>query len=138
MEPYIPGSIAWPLYSRLIIHTLICFGVCVINRDICLPKMNLKLNSCCTNLGLLDHTQHLCGGNDWGSTDLMKDVLDKWWSKTIWGWPTSIKTVDIKIGLLLYDTEFGYFFSVEGDHFSEISWGILGLKKCPPNFLNGL
>lgn len=57
------------------------------------------------NPSLLDHTQHLCCGNEWYSTDLMKDVLDKWWAKTICGWPKNTKTVNIKIGLLLHDTE---------------------------------
>lgn len=75
MEPYIPGSITFPLYSGFTMYTSYIW--CVINRDICLPKINLKLNSCCTNPSLLDHTQHACCGNEWCSTDLMKDVLDK-------------------------------------------------------------
>lgn len=57
------------------------------------------------SVSLLDHTQHLrlC---KWGSACLMKDVLDKRWAKLSVADLKIQKTVGIKMGSLLYDTEF--------------------------------
>lgn len=59
-------------------------------------------------------------------------------SEIICGWSENTKIVGIKMGLLLYDRGFISFFDVKRNHVSEIPWEILGLKECPPNFLNGL
>lgn len=65
-----------------------------------------------------------------GSIRLMKHVLDKW-SKIICGWPENTKTVDIKTGLPLNDTECSFL----GGRWP-LLWKkkILGLKTCPLNF----
>lgn len=80
-----------------------------INRDIRLPKMDLKLNSCYTNLlaTWTTHSTYSCGNGvlrDWWEIHLTNDgeklsVAD-----------LKVQKLDINMGLILYDTEFVYFF----------------------------
>ena len=52
----------------------------------------------------LNNVQHLWLWK-WGFIELVKDVLDQWWSKIICSWRENTKIVDIKTRSVLYDIE---------------------------------
>lgn len=98
MEPlkYTRKHYIFPSTVGLPCTTLIYFGVCVINRVICLLKSTSNVSSHSTDLSVTGITRTAV------ERGLMKYVLYKT-VKIIGGWHKNRKIVDIKMGLPLYD-----------------------------------